>query len=534
MSGRFAFGRLLSSGGNRPPPLVWIAGLAVGSVLILAPIYLLIRTAGAGPEAWDLMFRMRVLETLSRTVLLVVSVTAGCIALAVPLSWITVRTDLPGRGIWAVAIALPLVVPSYVAGFIVVVALGPKGMLQQFLEASFGLERLPEIYGFPGAWLTLTFLSYPYVLITVNGALSRMDPSLVESSRGLGQGSWGTFRRVVLPLLRPAITSGGLLVALYTLSDFGAVSLLRYETFTWAVFVQYESGLDRTLGAALSLALVAMALGILGLEFISRGRARYYRSDPGSPRPSRLVHLGRWRWPALGLCGLVLMISLVLPASVLVYWAARGISAGEPLVLLWGAARNSVMAGGLAAIAVVGAALPIAVLAVRYPSIFSNSLERITHIGFALPGIAVALALVFFSANYATPVYQSMALLVLAYVILFVSPAVGALRTTFLQISPRLEEAARSLGSHPWRVWGSITLPLARPGIASATALVFLLVMKELPATLILGPVGFGTLATQVWAAASEAFFAQAAVPALMLILLSSVPLGFLILRQRG
>ena len=127
-----------------------------------------------------------------------------------------------------------------------------------------------------------------------------------------------------------------------------------------------------------------------------------------------------------------------------------------------------------------------------------------------------------------------MALLVLAYVILFVSPAVGALRTTFLQISPRLEEAARSLGSHPWRVWGSITLPLARPGIASATALVFLLVMKELPATLILGPVGFGTLATQVWAAASEASFAQAAVPALMLILLFSVPLGFLILRQRG
>ena len=175
MSGRFGFRRLLSSGSNRPPPLVWAAGLVVGSVLMLAPIYLLIRTASAGPEAWDLIFRMRVLETLSRTVLLVVSVTVGSIALAVPLSWITVRTDLPGRSIWAVAIALPLVVPSYVAGFIVVVTLGPKGMLQQFLEASFGLERLPEIYGFPGAFLTLTFLSYPYVLITVNGALSRLS-----------------------------------------------------------------------------------------------------------------------------------------------------------------------------------------------------------------------------------------------------------------------------------------------------------------------------------------------------------------------
>jgi iron(III) transport system permease protein len=146
----------------------------------------------------------------------------------------------------------------------------------------------------------------------------------------------------------------------------------------------------------------------------------------------------------------------------------------------------------------------------------------------------VALALVFFGANYATPLYQTLGLLILAYVVLFVSPAAGALRTSFLQINPRLEEAARSLGRPPWQVLASITLPLARSGIAAAAALVFLLVMKELPATLILGPIGFNTLATSVWAAASEAFFAQAAVPALLLILISSVPLAFLMLRQRG
>ena len=525
---------LLAGGIGRPPAYLWLAGLAVGAALVLAPAYMLVRTAGAGGEAWDLLFRISVVETLARTLLLVVSVTAGCVLLAVPLSWLTIRSDMPFRKFWSVAMALPLVIPSYVAGFIVVVALGPKGMFQQILEPVFGLERLPEIYGFPGAWLTLTFFSYPYVLLTVSGALSRMDPLLEETSRGLGQGSWATFRRVVVPMLRPAITSGGLLVALYTLSDFGAVSLLRYETFTWAIFVQYESGLDRTLGAALSLVLVCIALGIVGMEFVSRGRSRYYRSDPGSPRPAGTVRLGRWRWPAMILCGLVLAVALVLPASVLVYWAVRGIAAGEPLTLLWGSARNSLLAGGLAAVATVIAALPVAVLAVRYPSAFSSTLERITHIGFALPGIAVALALVFFGANFATPVYQTLGLLILAYVVLFVSAAVGALRTSLLQISPRLEEAARSLGRSPIGVLASISLPLARPGIAAAAALVFLLVMKELPATLVLGPIGFNTLATSVWAAASEAFFAQAAVPALLLILLSSIPLAFLMIRQRG
>jgi len=207
-SSRLILGHLLFGGGKRPPGLIWLTGLAVGAALVLAPVYLLVRTAGAGTEAWNLLFRVSVLETLARTLLLIVSVTAGCVALAVPLSWITVRTDLPWRRVWAVAIALPLVIPSYVAGFIVVVALGPKGMLQQALEPLFGLERLPEIYGFPGAWLTLTFLSYPYVLLTVSASLSRMDPLLIEASRGLGQGSWATFRRVILPLLRPAIAAG--------------------------------------------------------------------------------------------------------------------------------------------------------------------------------------------------------------------------------------------------------------------------------------------------------------------------------------
>ena len=189
---------------------------------------------------------------------------------------------------------------------------------------------------------------------------------------------------------------------------------------------------------------------------------------------------------------------------------------------------------GLAAMATVVTALPIALLVVRYPGRISAFLERITYAGFALPGIVVALALVFFSINLAWPLYQTLALLVFAYVVLFLPPAVGAARASLLQLSPRLEETARSLGKNSLYVFTTITLPLIRPGLLAGGALVFLITMKELPATLILAPIGFKTLATSTWSAASEAFFAQAAAPALLLILASSVPMAFLLLRERG
>ena len=471
--------------------------------------------------------------TAAATLLLVVAVTVASLAIALPLAWLTVRSDLPLARMWGVLVTLPLVIPSYVAAFAVVVALGPRGMLQGFLEELVGLQRLPDINGFPGAALTLTFLSYPYVLLTVRAALQRLDPSLEESSRGLGHIWWTTFLRVSAPLLRPAMAAGALLVALYTLSDFGAVSLLRYETFTWAIFIQYESALDRTLGAAFSLSLVALAVAFLLLEYFTRGRSRYFRVDQGVARPAQTVPLGRWRWPATAFCAAVTLVSLALPMGVLLYWVVRGVAAGEPLLLLWEAAGNSLYVSGLAAVVAVLAAFPIANLAVRHPGPLSSLLERITYVGFALPGIAVALGLVFFGANFARLLYQNVTLLILAYVILFLPAAVGSIRASVLQVNPRVEDAARSLGRTPPQVFASITLPLVRPGLLSGAALVFLLTMKELPATLILRPTGFPTLATSIWSAASEAFFAQAAAPALLLVLASSVPLAFLMLRER-
>ena len=384
--------RALAGRPGRPPLFLLLAGCLIAAVVLLAPVYLLLRTIGAGPDALDVLLRVRVLEILGRTMLLILAVTGGSILMAVPLAWLTVRTDIPFRTFWAVSAALPLVMPSYVVGFVVVVTLGPRGALQQLLEPIFGIDRLPGIYGFPGAALTLVLLSYPYVLLTVRAALLRMDPALEEISRGLGRSPRSTFFRVVLPALRPSIAAGGLLVALYTLADFGAVSLLRYETFTWAIFLQYDSALDRSLAAVLSLALVSIALLIVAGEGLTRGEWRYYRSGSGAIRPNLAVRLGKWRWPATGLALLVVLVSLILPTSVLVYWLVRGVLAGEPLLLLWEAARNSVFVSGMAALASVAAAVPIAVLSVRHAGTFSNLLERIAYVGFALPGIPIALA----------------------------------------------------------------------------------------------------------------------------------------------
>ena len=501
--------------------------------MVLPLAYLLVRMGGAGGETWDLLFRLRTLETLGRTCLLILTVTAGSVLLALPLAWLTERTDLPGRRAWVVINTLPLVIPSYIGGFLVMVTLGPKGMLQDLLHAMFGVERLPDIYGLPGATLTLVLLSYPYVLLPLRAALRQIDSGMDETARSLGCGGWGVFFKVTLPLLRPSLLAGGVLVALYTLSDFGAVSLLDYETFTRAIFIQYESAFDRNLAAGLCLALLCLALVVLLGESLARGRSRYYRTSGRVAGAPTRVALGRWRWPALAYCVAVCAFSLAIPLGVLVYWMVRGIDAGEPVAFLWSAGWRSFYVSALAMAAAAVAALPVAILAVRYPGKVTRLLERASYIGFALPGIAVALGLVFFGVTYATPLYQTLPLLVLAYVVLYLPASVGATQASMLQLSPRVEEAARNLGASPLRRVLTITVPLVSPGILAGAALVFLLTMKELPATLVLSPPGFQTLATSIWSAASEAFFARAAMAGLLLVLVSALPMTLLFLREK-
>ena len=512
--------------------LLLLPALAVALLAVSPLAYLFLRVSEAGDDALDLVFNSRTSATLVRSVELTAAVTFFSLLVSLPLAWLTVRTDLPFRRFWSLITALPLVIPSYVGAMTIIQALGPRGILQGYLEP-LGVERLPSIYGFHGAVFTLTLLSYPYLLLSLRTALWGLDPAMEESSRILGKGRWTTFFRVTLPQLRPAIAAGGLLVALYTMADFGAVTLLRFNSFTAVIYNQYQLAFDRTLAAATSLVLVAVALALVLMEALTRGRSRYYQTRTGPSRHARLMHLGAWKWPAMAFCAIVTLLGMALPLGVLLDLFIKGVNAGETFGAVETAAWNSVQASGLAVIVTVLAATPIALLSVRHSSRFIGLLERVSYIGFALPGIVVALALVFFGIRYATPLYQSMYLLVLAYMILFLPVALGSLRTALLQANPHLEEAARSLGKGPLYAFWTVTLPLLRAGIIAACALVFLLTMKELPATLILGPTGFRTLATMTWSDADAALLARSAFSGMVLVLAAAVPMALIMYWER-
>ncbi len=509
--------------------------VAAGLVALACAIplgYLLVVVLDEPRTAWEAIWRPETLALLGRSTAMALAVGVGATALAVPLAWLTARTDLPGRRMWTVLSALPLVIPSYIGAYLLVSALGPRGELQGIL-APLGIEELPSIYGFAGAWLVLTLFTYPLVLLPVRAALVRLDPALEDAARGMGRSNWAVARSVVWPQLVPAVGAGALLAALYALSDFGAVSILRFDSFTRVICQSYRASFDRTGAAALAALLVVVMAGLLLAEArVRRGRS-YHRSAPGAARGARIVALGRWRWPALGFCTAVALVAFVLPVAMLVYWSVQSVAGETEWATVLTAARNSLLLAGAAALVTTFAALPVAWLGARRPGRYASLVEAATTTGYALPGIVVALALVFFGIRAVPALYQSHAMLVFAMAVLYLPLAAGAARAALLQVSPRLEEAARGAGRSPLAAALTITIPLARNGVLAGAALVFHATIKELPAVVLLSPIGFDTLPLVIWQETTRAFFEAGAIPALVLLAVSAPPLWFLVGRAR-
>lgn len=512
---------------RRPPLALVAAGTGVALLALLPIAYLLIRAGSAGEGSLDLVFRPRTATVLANTLVMALLVGAGAVALGLPIGLLTARTDLPFRRAITVLSIVPLAVPSYVLAFAVIGTLGPSGTLAGLL-APLGVERLPALYGLPGAVLVLTLATYPYVVLGVRAGARRFDPALLDAARSLGDDERRAFRRVALPILLPAITGGALLAVLYALADFGSVSLLQFDSLSRAIYVQYRATFDRSLAAILSLILAAVALGVAILE----ARVRAAR-PPGvaraRERPLPLIHLGPWRWPALVFCLAVIMLALVLPVATLIAWLVRGLTNDQAFHVVPGAVWNTFVAGGVAAVVAVVLAIPAALLLARWPGRIASGVERATLASYALPGIVVALAVVFMATSVLDFAYQTFGLLAVAYAVRFLPQALQPIRDGLHSISPSLEESARILGRRPLDAFRSVTVPLLRPGLVAGAALVFLTTAKELPMTLILAPTGFSTLATQVWGAVGDGFYTRAAPSALLLVALSLVSVAFLL-----
>jgi iron(III) transport system permease protein len=504
-----------------------VAGLIVAGLALAPLVYLVIRGAGAVGGPLDLALRPRTLEVLLNTVLLAVTVGGMAVIVGLPLGWLTARTDLPGRRIWSVLVVAPLAVPSYVLAFALIAAVGPGGAVRDLL-APLGVERIPSVYGFPGAVLVLSLATYPYVVLTVRGVLKRTDAGLEEAARTLGDSPGRAVRRVVMPLLVPAVTTGALLASLYALSDFGSVALLQFDSFARQIYIQYRAAFDRSLAAVLALGLGSLAIVAALVEASVRHRRPRVVARPGA-RPAPLFALGRWRWPALALCAAVVGLALVLPVLTLTGWLVRALGRDEGVRVLPETLANTAVAGIGAALVALVLALPVALLAARWPRPAVRLIEATTLTSYALPGIVVALAVVFLSIRIGPAVYQTLGLLLLVYAVRFLPLAVTPLREGLVSISPRLEESARLLGRSPLRAFRDMALPMLRPGIVAGAALVFLSTIKELPMTLLLGPTGFQTLATSVWGAVGDGFYARAAAPALVLVLVSIAGVGLLL-----
>lgn len=497
--------------------LAWLPAILVGLGVAIPLLYLAIRALGAEPaQVLALLWRARNAELLANTLLLATGVVAVATLIALPLAWLEQRTDLPGRRALTLLGIAPLAIPAYLMAYALLGLGGRAGLADSVLGFP-----LPRAAGYWGSLWALSLYTFPYLFLNFRASLAGMDPAPAEAARTLGAGPGRVWLRVSLPALGPAFLAGALLIYLHVLGDFGVVSLMRYETLSQAIYVQYSSAFDRVYAAWLAFLLLLLAGLALALEAYLA--ARWYQAAKSrSLRPLTPVRLGFWRWPLAFLVALLAVFGVGMPFWVVGYWAG-GTWSGVGQA--W---QNSLMAAAPAAALAVMLGLPLARLAVRQKSRLSYLFERLAYLGYAVPPLALALGLVFTSLALAPAIYQTLALLIWAYTIHFLAEGLGPLRASWLALPGSLEEAARALGSSAARTFLRINLPLLGPGILASFTVVFLSALKELPLTFILAPFDFPTLATRIFSFTEEGLFAQAAPYALCLLGVGLGLAGFL------
>lgn len=481
------------------------------AVLALLPLLVLLDLGASAESFWDPHW----LDVLGQSLALTGLTVVGALLLGVPLAVLTAYVRLPLGALWLPLLAAPLAMPSYIGAFTFYAAFGPGGEI----EALTGIPT-PELRGLTGAAVVMSLYTFPFVLLTTRASLRGLDASILDAARTLGLSLPKALWRAVLPRVRRGIAAGALLVALYTLSDFGTPAIMGVDTFTRVIFVEYNAfGLSQAVMLSLHL------LVIVGLILFLEGRMGTEQEHPG-----RTLILRPGRAPAIGMMVLVFLVfgmAVGMPLGLFGIWIARdGVGSFDPMT-----AVNSALAAALAALAAVVLALPVAYAALAGRA--GRIIDRITYFGFGVPGIVMGTALVYLGLKLPF-LYQTLLLLVLAYTLRFLPLAVGAVRSTAERLDTQLAQAARLLGASRGEAFRRITFPLTVRGVVAGGALVFLEAMRELPATLLLRPTGFETLSTELWRVYEAGYFGRAGLPGLLLVLISGIALVLMVSGERG
>ena len=521
----------------------WKAVAVALAVLVAIPILAVLGSL-AWP-AWDIwahLWRTQMLELVGNTALLLLGVGVGTLGLGTFLAWLVVTYRFPGRSVIEWGLILPLAVPTYVMGFVFLGLLDFAGPVQTALRGVLGPElRLPEPRSSGGVIVVMTLVLYPYVYTLARAAFLEQTPDTLEAARGLGRTRLRAFLAVTLPMARPSLASGLSLALMEALADFGTVATFGYRTLTEGIYRVWHGMFDRLAATQLAVVLLGFAALLLALERLSRGRARYWQQGRHGRPPTPIPLTGLRAATATGTCLSVLVLAFGVPVGQLVVWAWRALAsrgippdfAAQLQASLALAAVTAVAAGAMAAI------LAYAVRFERSRTVTGSA--RFAAMGYALPGSVIAVgvllplgwldqalgALLPTRATVDSPILTgSAAGLVFAYLVRFLAVSFQSVEASLTKIPGALDEAARSLGAPFGRTLRQIHLPLVRRGMLAALTLVFVDVMKEMPATILLRPFTLNTLAIGVWLKTAESMWEDAAVPALAIVVAGLVPVA--------
>jgi iron(III) transport system permease protein len=520
--------------------------LSTAALLTLPIVVIIGQVFSQDLSIWHHLYNTVLFNYVSNTLLLMIGVGIGVLILGVSTAWWTSNFDFPGRKIVSLLLLMPMAMPAYIIAYTYTGLLDFAGPIQSFIrnafQLSYGEYWFFEVRSLTGAMLMLSFVLYPYVYLMSRAAFLSQSANLIDASRSLGVNPWQSFFRVTLPMARPAIIAGLSLVLMETLADYGTVQYFGVSTFTTGIFRTYY-GLGSIAGAAqLATGLLGFVLLLVLLEKYSRRRIRYFNHTENSQKAKRVHLSGAFQWVVLAWCLAPVSVGFIIPAMVLFYWSFQNtlLIDSEFVLLIW----NSFSLAFIAAIVAVSLALVLAYAARKSPGRIIKGAVQMTSLGYAMPGTIVAIGVVIaFNAfddwllsaierytefEFGLFLSGTLISIIFAYTVRFLAVSLGSIQSGLQSIKPSIDQSAQLLGLSPAKIVRKVHVPLLKGSVLTAFLIVFVDVLKELPATLILRPFNFNTLAVRAYELASDERLVEVGPASLTIVLVGLIPVFLL------